>query len=800
MSLGEVIRLQSDTFGLLNDPVNLIITRLRFDFGSEILTVEAWGAIPPLPAEAATNVTFTGTLEVGAILTGSYTYTDAQGLPESGSTYQWYRGESEDGSDRVAIVGATSLTYEAQSEDFFLYVFFSVVSSNGYTFAERVFSVGQLIVWIEGALGAYYDIQDLTTLFTTPTRAANCALGDAIALVLNQNPNASVVANFDGASGTYASTPDSAAASITGDITIRVLVSLADWTPASDNALVSKSNGGGNQRSFVLGINSGTGRPSFSWSEDGAVNITAAATAAPSVSDGALLWVEVALDVDNGAGGNTVTYRTSTDTTQLDPSSVTGWATLGSPVVTAGTTSIFNSTASVDIGYSQPATIYLTGRVARAAIYNSAGTKVVDMSPADYTSGTTFPSSTTGETWTLNGTAFIAPTDSAVQHTAPSRPVLGCRPKAGKRNMFTFNKDYTNAAWTKNEVSISGQKFIPSTNDASHYIQQAPTGIPGATVVTVSCRAKGDGYNLLGIYDSAAQKGYGFNLANGTTFTATDGGIPGDSTGVTRTMTPAADGKYDCTMTFTTTTAPTIQFYILIATDDRGFVGDGTSGIVLDYTQIEVGSAATSEQTVLQWYITTQADSPNVYFAAADGSNDYLTIPGSASSCKWLHDGTGSYLAGVFDSATVTAARETLLNSCGGGGGASDTGILLRRETGGTGTVLHEVLKAGPVLVGRLASANSTFPANDPKIISVSYKESAAPELSLALDGAVVDTDSSASAPSSSNSNHDIRLFLRNDGFEPLLGTCDSLFIINQVLSTTEQSQLSQHTTAQSGL
>ncbi len=61
-------------------------------------------------APTASAVSISGTAQVGATLTGSYTYADANNDPEGTSTFRWLR-------DDVAISGATSSTYVLVAAD-----------------------------------------------------------------------------------------------------------------------------------------------------------------------------------------------------------------------------------------------------------------------------------------------------------------------------------------------------------------------------------------------------------------------------------------------------------------------------------------------------------------------------------------------------------------------------------------------------------------------------------------------------------------------------------------------------------
>jgi len=168
-----------------------------------------------------------------------------------------------------------------------------------------------------------------------------------------------------GASGNYASTPDAAALDITGDIDLRVKVALDDWTPGALSTLVGKYGASG-QRSYLLYVNT-TGTLGFQSTADGSTTIISVSTVAPTVTDGATLWVRATLDVDNGASGNTVTFYTSTDGTN--------WTQLGDPVVNAGTTSIFNSTALLGVGAygTSGTTSPARGKFFRAQVLNGIG-------------------------------------------------------------------------------------------------------------------------------------------------------------------------------------------------------------------------------------------------------------------------------------------------------------------------------------------------------------------------------------------------------------------------------------------
>ena len=84
----------------------------------------ASGAVPDR-APRALNVAFTGTLREGNVLTGTYTYYDANGDAEGATSFKWYRADNS-GEVGIAIGGATSETYTSTASDVGKYISFEV--------------------------------------------------------------------------------------------------------------------------------------------------------------------------------------------------------------------------------------------------------------------------------------------------------------------------------------------------------------------------------------------------------------------------------------------------------------------------------------------------------------------------------------------------------------------------------------------------------------------------------------------------------------------------------------------------
>lgn len=87
----------------------------------------------------AINVTTSGVNNVGAVMTGNYTYTDTENDPEGGSVYKWYR-QAFDGSNRVEIPNSNTRSYSITSDDAGKQLIFEVTpgASRGTTLGKAV--------------------------------------------------------------------------------------------------------------------------------------------------------------------------------------------------------------------------------------------------------------------------------------------------------------------------------------------------------------------------------------------------------------------------------------------------------------------------------------------------------------------------------------------------------------------------------------------------------------------------------------------------------------------------------------
>lgn len=190
--------------------------------------------------------------------------------------------------------------------------------------------------------------------------------------------------------------PDSAGTSVTGDIDIRIDVTLESWRV--ETALCSKFGTVANTSWYLMLASSGV--PVLRWSTDGSSTVEAFGRVAVPWPHTGRCALRATLDVNNGAGGWTVTYYTSST-----PGCDGPWRQLGDPVTGSGVTSIFDGTSSSKFGaVTGPLFQNRAGRLHGGQIRNGIGGSIV-ASPtlAAQSEGASSFADGQGNTWTVTG-------------------------------------------------------------------------------------------------------------------------------------------------------------------------------------------------------------------------------------------------------------------------------------------------------------------------------------------------------------------------------------------------------------
>ena len=168
-------------------------------------------------------------------------------------------------------------------------------------------------------------------------------------------------------------------AAVSADLEYETKLSLDDWTPGSIRRLAGRLGGGGNQ-GWYCGINT-NGTPFLSWSADGTILITVTRTQ-QALTDAAAYTLRFRLDVDNGGGGYTADIDYSAD-------DGANWTSLYHNVGSGGTTSIFNTTADLQVGSASGSGAF-TGKIYSAVLRDGiAGPARTPLSIEDFYAGDT---------------------------------------------------------------------------------------------------------------------------------------------------------------------------------------------------------------------------------------------------------------------------------------------------------------------------------------------------------------------------------------------------------------------------
>ncbi|WP_435969302.1 hypothetical protein [Streptomyces sp. Qhu_M48] len=219
------------------------------------------------------------------------------------------------------------------------------------------------------------------------------------------------------------STPDHASLGVAGDLDVRIDVAPNSWMDTA--ALVSRHRVAGSQVHYVFLV--GQNRMlQLLWSPSGTSGAQRYVTATAPVPfyDGQRVVLRAVLDINNGAGGCTVRFSYART---LDSAL---WLPIGDPVTQAGTTSVFDGTAPLDIGDSDMSLTpdgftglnRVQGRVHAAQVYDGTTLKV-DMRPeiqaapgaARFTDGA-------GRVWTLSGSATLSNRHVRLEGEVPAWP------------------------------------------------------------------------------------------------------------------------------------------------------------------------------------------------------------------------------------------------------------------------------------------------------------------------------------------------------------------------------------------
>lgn len=200
-------------------------------------------------------------------------------------------------------------------------------------------------------------------------------------------------------SGQYFSTPDSVATEPNEDFEIEACIAPDDWTPAATQTIVSKWNGGTNQRSYIFALTT-TGALTLWVSTNGSTSNSYTSSANLSaLANGALLWVKVVFQKTNGAN-STANFSTSVDGFT--------YTALGVQQTSTVVATIFNSTSTSRVGADEGGGFSpFDGRIWKVRVDGRSTKRLLDFTPWNANAGASTWIGGNGETWTGAGGAVV---------------------------------------------------------------------------------------------------------------------------------------------------------------------------------------------------------------------------------------------------------------------------------------------------------------------------------------------------------------------------------------------------------
>ena len=326
-------------------------------------------------------------------------------------------------------------------------------------------------------------------------------------------------------------------------------------------------------------------------------------------------------------------------------------------------------------------------------------------------------------------------------------------------NQFDTTWNLQNITISSNETGVGGSvdawKLIPSTANTYHRITNTVSGTQNLEV-TLSVYAKADGYNFLRITENGSTGDYAtFNLLDGIVENKTSSAAKIESVG---------NGWYRCSSSIVATTSHRFDMYVMeSATVQEPWQGNGTSGVYIQYAQLEAGSYATSYIPTQGSAVTRLADSCN------NGGNEQV-----------INSTEGVLYAEI--SALANGGVGDRYISLGSGSDVVNTVQLLYHNT--ANRVNFRVTKGGSFQVN---ISDFTFEQTDNLKIAVKFKEN---DFALWINGVERATDTSGQTFSVGTLQK--LQFDSGNRASDFYGNVKCVAVFKEALSDTELQKLTQ--------
>lgn len=264
--------------------------------------------------------------------------------------------------------------------------------------------------------------------------------------------------------------------------------------------------------------------------------------------------------------------------------------------------------------------------------------------PSGYKGGKLYaeiPTNGNGDlTWTRGSDAFRTNASGLIQR-------VPC-------NLFGYSEQFDNGYWYKANSSITANtitapngtltadSWIESNTNSFHVFGKSSLSLnSGSYVITIYAKAK-ERSKLIMLYTGTPNKGYGFDLANGTT-SAVTGITSADSFSITN----VGDGWYRCEIGVVSNSIGTVEFTMVTSFSVLSYLGDGTSGMYIWGAQLVEGTTA---QTYLP--TTDRLNFPRLSYMYGSCPSVLLEPQRTNSLPYSVGGGTGYSTAGTVASVT----------------------------------------------------------------------------------------------------------------------------------------------------
>jgi hypothetical protein len=240
-----------------------------------------------------------------------------------------------------------------------------------------------------------------------------------------------------------------------------------------------------------------------------------------------------------------------------------------------------------------------------------------------------------------NGASVGGPGNHRIQATAGSRPILGRMPKVGVRNLLRRTQEFDNAYWTKLDATITenqiiapdgtltADKLVENTANAAHSVRStAVSSTSGTKNVSAFIKAGERTFAFLRVTDlvtGGAERR--INLSTGVV-DSVNVDPAGSWTSISVSSKNIGNGWYRIDVTATQGGGTTIALAISVgnASGEKTYTGDGTSGVFIWGAQLELGSTATNYQHVIDslGFNVTESGQPSCGYLSYNGSNQWM--------------------------------------------------------------------------------------------------------------------------------------------------------------------------------